>query len=460
MRPSNDADLRPSGTAGMCLPLCGRLWPAALTLALAAALPAVAQDKPALKSTYVSLGGDANAVLWELPDSSPNGRIVVVNTHADHNNNLEYFVGLELAARGYRALNMNYYGPEATVEEFLPHIADAVRYARSLPGVEKVVFATHSGGGPILAFYQEIAENGPAACQEPDRLLPCDGKDLTDLPPVDGLLLLDVNVGAIHRTMSIDPAVKTGAPDIRDPALDLYSSANGFDPASNSATYPEEFRKRFLAAQHDRSEALIDEARAQWTAVETGTGAYQDDAPFVVDGMAANTQGARLNLADASILSRTHGVHLHLKADGSTPVEIVPLTRPAGATPEELRDTLAETTQETSVRHYLSFLAISTTPEYALTEDDIPGVDWRSSGNSPAGSVQNVSVPTLVMVGTCAVHMVPNEIVFDKSAAADKEFVAVEGANHSFRPCRKEFGDTRIRAFDYVDAWLSKPGRL
>jgi len=38
----------------------------------------------------------------------------------------------------------------------------------------------------------------------------------------------------------------------------------------------------------------------------------------------------------------------------------------------------------------------------------------------------------------------------------DKEYVVVEGGDHTFRPCRPEFGDTQNRAFDYVDAWLSK----
>ena len=69
-------------------------------------------------------------------------------------------------------------------------------------------------------------------------------------------------------------------------------------------------------------------------------------------------------------------------------------------------------------------------------------------------------LPTLVMAGTCAIHMVFNEITCDHSAATDKEFVAVEGATHNFTPCRPEFGDTRKAWFDYVDAWLSKPGRF
>jgi hypothetical protein len=221
-------------------------------VAAAAALPVGAQEAP-LRATYVSFGGDANGVLWEPAQAGPKQRIVLVNTHADHNNNLEYFIGLKLAKRGYRALNLNYYGPETTVEEFLPEIAKAVEYARGLPGVEKVVFATHSGGDPILALYQAVAENGPAACQGPAMILPCDGEGLEGLPPVDALLLLDSNVGAIHRTMSLDPAVENGAPRRREASLDLYAPENGYDPASDTASYGADFFERFLAGQHQRS---------------------------------------------------------------------------------------------------------------------------------------------------------------------------------------------------------------
>ena len=64
------------------------------------------------------------------------------------------------------------------------------------------------------------------------------------------------------------------------------------------------------------------------------------------------------------------------------------------------------------------------------------------------------------MVGTCAGHVVLSEIAFDRSAARDKEFVAVEGGDHFFRPCRPQYGDGEKRAFDYVDGWLTKAGRF
>lgn len=441
-------------------------WPVAAAFAAAlAAGPAIAQQAaapapPPIAGTYVRLSGNANAVLWQPVTPSEKSRIVVINSHADHNNNFEYFIGRELASRGYRAINVNYYGDEEEFEEFLAPIAAAVKYARGLPGVEKVVFATHSGGGPMLAFYQEVAENGPAACQEPNRIYPCDSEGLDALPPVDGLLLLSVNIGAPHRLASLDPAVANGAPRDRDPALDLYSPANGYNPETRQATYSPEFLDRYLAAVHARSEGLIDDALAQLAAIDDGAGPYNDNAPFVVDGMAENSLGARLVLPDGNIMSQTHGEHTLLKADGTTSFGIVHSVRIPAAMALDDRETLAETTQNTTLRHYLSFLALRTTADYNITSDNVTGVDWRSSANSLPGNVENVTVPTLVMAGTCAIHMVFNEITFDHSAATDKEFVAVEGATHNFTPCRPEFGDTRKAWFDYVDSWLSKPGRF
>ena len=414
----------------------------------------------AAKRTYVRLGNNANALLVEPLQLGPKSRILAINTHPDHNNNFEYFIGRELVARGYRAIGINYYGPEETIEEFLPAVAAAVRYARTVPGVEKVVFATHSGGGPVLTFYEEIAENGPSACQGPSRLYPCRGNNLADLPKVDGLLLLDINIGAPHRMVSLDPAVDTSQPRKREPSLDMYAAQNGYDPETNTASYAPAFVKRYYGALHGRSDRLIAEAQGKLKAIESGQGPYKDNEPFVIAGMAVNSTGARLNMADSRILSRTHQAHVHLKADGTTPVEIIHSSRKAEATLPDARDTMRETTYNTTVRHYLSFLALTTTPDFALTEDAMKGIDWRSSANSAVGSVENIKVPTLVMAATCAIHLVPLETVFDHSAAADKEFVGVEGANHGFQPCRPEFGNTSKRAFDYADAWLSKPGRF
>ena len=439
------------GTAGR------RLLAAALLVCAAAAQAQLPQQVQGSRTTFIHLGNNANALLTEPAEPGPKSHIVVINAHPSKVSAFEYFTGRQLVARGYRQIGVNYYGPEKTFEELLAPLAAAVRYARGLPGVDKVILVGHSGGGPELSYYAEIAERGPAACQQPNRLFKCDGKGLTDLPKIDGLALLEANIGAAHRTISIDPAVTDSRdPKKREADLDMYAAQNGFDAKSNTASYSAAFVTRYNAAQHMRSENLIKDAEAKWHAVEAHTAPYNDDQPLIIAGFADNSLGSRLNLADGRILARTHAPHLHLKADGTTPIEIVPSTHKPAAMAADLRDTIEETTQVTTVREYLSFLAITTTPAFQLTGDDIKGVDWRSSANSAPGNVENVTVPTLVMAGSCTIHMIPLEITYDHSAAKDKEFVVVEGGDHSFRPCRPEFGDSQKRAFDYVDAWLSK----
>jgi hypothetical protein len=87
-------------------------------------------------------------------------------------------------------------------------------------------------------------------------------------------------------------------------------------------------------------------------------------------------------------------------------------------------------------------------------------MDWRSSFMSTAGNAEGITVPSLVMVMTCNDHIVHGEIEFDHLGAKDKTFAAVEGALHEFGPCKPQYGDTQKRLFDFVDAWLGKPGRF
>ena len=109
---------------------------------------------------------------------------------------------------------------------------------------------------------------------------------------------------------------------------------------------------------------------------------------------------------------------------------------------------LYSTTQNVTVRHDLSFYALRTTADYATTENTITGIEWRSTPNSVPGNVEGIRAPTLIMAGTCAGHLVLSGIAFDHPAAKDKEFVAVEGGDHSFRPCRPQYGDSGKHAFD------------
>jgi hypothetical protein len=272
-------------------------------------------------------------------------------------------------------------------------------------------------------------------------------------------MLIDSAAGAPERTDALNPAVDLRYPRARNPELDMFSPQNGFNAATKAATYSPEFLKRFYAAQAAKANTVIDDALDRLALIEKGMGDYKDDEPFVVPGGALHVDGARPELADLRLLSHTHGPHTLLKADGTKPTQIIPQVYGPLASPGN-EDRLDSTTLNTTVRAYLSFQGLRVTSDYHSTEDNVVGVVWRSTPNSIEGNLQGIHVPTLIVSGTCAPHLVLLEIGYDLSAAKDKTIVGVEGANHGLMPCRAEFGDTFKRGFDYIDSWLLQPGRI
>lgn len=434
-------------------------------LAALSAQPVLAQTTPAspaipqLKTTFVA----PNSIIVEPMNPDPvRSHIALVVTHPERTNNFNYFHGLELAKYGYRVMFVNYTGPETTYEEFLYPIASGVRALRTIPGIDTIVLAGHSSVGPELTFYQDVAENGPAACQGPTRLYKCPTGMAQGLPKADGVLLLDPNSGAGSRLLNLYPAMDRRDPRKIDPSLDLFDPKNGYDPATRSATYSDAFLKKYFAAQAERSTSLIDEALWRLAKIEKGEGDYKDDEPFVVHGTSGPGRaglGASVVKADLRILSRTHSPHLLLKADNTQATQTIRVVAKPATRPEDQR-IMSQTVADTTVRHYLSFNALRTGPDYHLTEDRIYGVDWRSSGDSMQGNVEGITVPTLIIAATCGFDMGLLEAVFDHSAAKDKEYVGVEGADHNMRACGPQYGDTYRRSFNYMDAWLRKPGRF
>jgi pimeloyl-ACP methyl ester carboxylesterase len=414
---------------------------------------------PTFHTTYIRLGSNNDdGLLYEPEKLGPNARIALVYEHPGGNNfNVE--VGPEMASRGYRVLMVNYRGKEESVASFAKGISRGISFLRSLPGVQKVVVSGHSGGGHLIAFYANVAEHGPAACQVPGILYPCKSEDVTDLAKPDGVVLLDPTLGAFHAMSTIDPAwdgkgrSKTG--------FDMYATSNGYDPKSGSAKYSADFSKIFHAAQSGRNMQIVDNAVARLKLIEQGKGSFTDDEPLVIPAANEGGQGIRLYHADLSFVSHTKRPHMLLKADGSTPEVIIQSVRPATAA-RNLRSigSLDAMSINTTVRFFLANYALRTTEDFEIKQDDIVGVDWASSMNSTAGSAPGISVPTLVLTMGCHYLIVPGEIVYDRLSSKDKTYATVEGSAHSFAPCKPEYGDTQKRTFDFVDNWLSKAGRF
>ena len=441
----------------------------ALALTVAGAQPAPAQDNlagsrnaakagpvaaPSFRTEYIRLPNQNEGLLYE-PVTLTHPRTAIIFTHPDRNN-FTAPVGREMANRGYRALMLNYRGDddfgEASPEEYLPGISQAVQYLRSLEGVDRVVLVGHSGGGHLVGLYGGVAERGPGFCSDPRKIYPCAAKGLERLAKIDGVVFLDSTLGALHQMSGIDPAV---AGKKRDVKLDMFAPANGYDPARKAGHYSASFAKAFYRAQAADNERIVNSALTRLKAIEAGEGNYSDDEPLVIRGMGVRASGARLYQPDTSFAARTKKPHLLLRSDGTNANTVIASVRGPTARSADALNSLATMAQDTTVRRFLAASAIRTTPEYAITADDIVGVDWSSAYNSTPGMAEGITVPALVLTMSCHYLVMPGEIIFDHLASRDKTYASVEGATHGFAPCGPEFGDTSKRTFDYLDTWLA-----
>ncbi len=408
------------------------------------------------RTQYIRLGSnDAEGLLYQ-PAQAPKLGIALVYAHPS-GNNFNHASGREMARRGYPVLTVNYRG-ESDSLGYLPVISRGIAHVQSLPDVRRVILVGHSGGGHLNALYQNVAEHGPSACQGGGKIYPCRGEGLAGLEKPDGLILLDPTLGAFHQMSSVDPAVQTGK---RIAGLDMFSPGNGYDRQEKRATYSAQFARRFYAAQSARNARIVEGALARLQALSQGKGRFSDDEPLVISGRGVGPAGARLYQPDTKYAASTKAPHLLLRAGGGDAEQIIASVRPpSGGQAAAALDSLSVMTQNTTVRRFLAESAIRTSANFAITGNDIIGVDWSSAVTSTPANAAGVSVPALVLTMSCHYLVVPGEIVFDHLGSRDKTYAAVEGAAHVFTPCRPEYGDTVKRTFDFVDAWLAKPGRF
>ena len=312
----------------------------------------------------------------------------------------------------------------------------------------------HSAGGPLMSFYQNVAENGLGAVSGAEKIWPC-SRELADLPTADGVILFDSHGAYGFITLTyIDPAVDDADPTRIDPELDMFSQRNGYSP--DGAHYSPDFVQRYVSAQGERSARLIGRAQERWTTIQAGRGFYADDEPFEVHGVSS-----RIWMPDLRLQERTRGAYPLLHADGSVTTEIVhSVRRPSGSA--RVSRSYASALVGISVREFLCSHSLRTGADYAIGEDFVSGVDWDSSITSTPTNMAHVSVPTIVMPMTGHYFLVTDEIIYEHAAAADKELVCVNGASHGGTTCTAcerfpgEFGDTAETLFNYLEGWLER----
>jgi hypothetical protein len=440
-------------------------------LVLTAQSPVWAQN---YKTTFIPVAPGEPGVLYEPLDPGPKAEVGVFAMHdnGDYLSNRPSDPCGQLASRGYRVLCANSttsksgFFSDDDIDKLMLNVKAGVAALRANPNIHKVVIFGHSGGGAMMAVYQNIAENGVKSCRGPEELAQCPDS-LADMPPADGVMLIDAVLGGpISTLVSIDPALIDPDNAMQlDPSLDMFNPANGFDPKGSH--YSAEFEKRFFAAQGALMNKLIAMAQERLRLIEAGKGRFKDDEPFIVpSGWGVYN---KLNARDLSLQSSTRQAWPLLHPDGTVTSEIIHSVRTPRFT-ENTTSRFWHSSSSTTVREFLSTWAIRTTPDYHYDANTLYGVDFNSNYSNEVGAIGGISKPLLQMGMTGSYEFYNSEIARGHATSPDKTLAYVEGATHDFLPCKEcavakglpenYYGDTVKTLYDYIDGWLSKPGRF
>jgi pimeloyl-ACP methyl ester carboxylesterase len=348
-------------------------------------------------------------------------------------------------------MNPRFDNNEAAVlwEDIALDVRSGVEFLKGQPDVTKVVLFGHSGGGPTMTFYQAVAEQGPAYCRGPEKLVEC-GDGLARLPPADGVVLVDAHPGnPVNTLRSLNPAVMDESdPRHINPELDPFRLENGFAPVE-APRYSEGFKRTYFRAQAARMNRLIDRALDKVQRMKDGTDVYPDDDVFLV----VRAAGARLLQLDPTIHHRTDKPQKLLRDDATLVRQIVESVRPVFRARAE-QDATFRGARLLTVRSFLSAHAIRAT-------DSMDGIDWCSSNNSTSCALQNISVPILITAMGGHYFVRDNEIHYELAASKDKDFVVIDGATHRIAPCTAcgvsagQYANSVNNFFDYVQDWIN-----
>lgn len=445
-----------------------QVWVVILNLFCVAGSCARAQA-PAIQPEFLHLGAGVPGEVYRPGTGGPKSQIAIFVMHsgADY---LAHSACAEMSARGYTVLCANnstsksLAADDGDLNRILLDAKLGVAWLRKQPGIRKVVLLGHSGGGTLMSAYQLIAENGVKACQGPEKIIPCPDT-LAGLPRADGLMLIDSNWGLAEMTLfSLDPSVRDDhSSRSLDPTLDLFSPANGFN--TEGSDYTSEFIHRFLTAEGKRNNRLLAEAQARLKAIEAGNGMFDDDEAFTIAGANFRGENNRLFAQDTHLMAHTQHAWPLLKADGSEVTEIIPTVRVPQNTVSTVHS-FERGALKTTVRNYLTTYAIRVRDDFGYDADSVHGIDWTSTYASPPGNVEGISAPLLTMGMTGHWEYLAAETIYENARSKDKTLVFVEGATHVYttcKPCEKtpgQFGNTQTTTYNYVDKWLSAPGRF
>tara|TARA_R110002110_G_scaffold147129_2_gene337504 strand:+ start:209241 stop:210560 length:1320 start_codon:yes stop_codon:yes gene_type:complete len=392
------------------------------------------------------------------PDSGPAPHIAILAIHRT-SNYMDYHGCRELSARGYLVLCMNPRSDnnEARViwEQNALDVKSGIEFLREQPGITTVLLWGFSGGGGTTSFYQAVAEQGISFCQDERKLSQC-GDELEGLPPADGLILVDTNLGiaagALNRinpsvTNDVEIFASNAAPEF-DSSLDPFNPANGYNP-NGASSYSEAFRTRYFAAQARRMNTLIEIAEEKLEQIESGNSLYTDDAPFIIH----KAESAELMRLDPGIHHTTMQPRRLLQNDGTIVTRIIESVRLPQPELAQENSTFADGVLFLTVRSFLSSNAMR-------ARDSMEDIDYCSSNNSTRCAVQQISVPLLIASMQANRYLQYSEQHFAAAASEDKDLIYIEGAVHGHVPCTAcetfpgQYSNVVLNFFDYSRDWI------
>jgi hypothetical protein len=412
---------------------------------------------------YIPLGGGVKGALY-TPDSGPAPHVGILVMHRTVNF-LSTTACTQLSSRGFMVLcaNPSSDNNEALVDwENMPlDVQRGVNFLRSQPGITKVLLWGHSGGGPLMTFYQAVAQSGPAYCQSPNKLVKC-GNNLAGLPPADGIILADAHPGnpVVGNLRTLHPGVfNENRPDRVRRSLDPFDPKNGFNP-NGPSTYSDEFKQNYFKAQAERMNKLIDEALELVRRMDESTHRFPDDDIFPVyksgSGFGSAAGSAALYLLDLDVLCCTINPQRFLKNDGSIVIQPIRSVRVAAPENAEANQNFIDSTKLLTVRSFLGANAIRATHSM-----DYSQIDWCSSNNSTVCALDHITIPMLIAGMGAHYFLGDAELFYERSKSIDKDLIMIEGATHGFArciPCEQtpgQYSNATSNFFNYVRDWIN-----
>src|SRR5262245_633110 len=150
-------------------------------------------------------------------------------------------------------------------------------------GYKHVVLFGHSAGGPLMDFYQNVAEHGNAAFKQGRTLSGFRGffdssGNERRLPGADAQITAASTIGtSASFLLRLDGSVVDETTASRHPELDMFNPANGFNPATGTGSYNAAFLAFYHTAQRDRMNRLINSVQDQLDDISTGKGRFTDN---------------------------------------------------------------------------------------------------------------------------------------------------------------------------------------